>query len=398
MTRGFILVMDSVGIGAAEDAARYGDAGADTLGHVAEACGRCRTRRASPAASRAPWPRRRGGGEHRPPSCRLHAASGYRRRLGLCRGAEPREGHAERSLGDGGRPRRLRLGLFPGGTAELPGRLDRCADRARRGAGLLGNRHASGTQIIEELGAEHIATGKPIVYTSGDSVLQIAAHEESFGLERLQALCRIARILADPYNIGRVIARPFVGTPGSFRRTAHRHDYAVPPPEPTLLDRLNEQGRTVIGIGKIADIFSGRGISASLTAGDNEATFDALLGTVRDAPEGALVLANFNDFDTLYGHRRDAAGYAAALEAFDRRLPEFGAALRSGDLAIITADHGCDPTWRGTDHTREHVPVLAFGPGVAARPLGRRDGFADIGQSLARHLGLPALPHGKSFL
>jgi phosphopentomutase len=239
---------------------------------------------------------------------------------------------------------------------------------------------------------------KPILYTSADSVLQIAAHEEAFGLERLYALCHLARELADPYNIGRVIARPFAGVPGAFRRTANRHDYSVPPPEPTLLDRLVATGGTVFGIGKISDIFTGHGITRSLAAADNAATWDALLSLTSEAPDKSLTIANFNDFDTLYGHRRNVAGYAAALEAFDARLPEFVAAQHQGDLAIITADHGCDPTWRGTDHTREHVPVLAFGPGIAPRPLGRRDSFADIGQSLARHLGMAPLAHGVSFL
>ena len=229
-------------------------------------------------------------------------------------------------------------------------------------------------------------------------MLQIAAHEEAFGLERLYQLCRIARAIADPYNIGRIIARPFVGGPGSFRRTANRHDYAVPPPAPTLLDRLTGNGREVVGIGKISDIFAGSGVTRSLAAPDNSAGFAAVMDAVRGAPEGALAFANFNDFDTLFGHRRDVAGYAASLEAFDAMLPPFIAALRPGDVAILTADHGCDPTWRGTDHTREHVPVLAFGPEVAARPLGRRASIADIGQSLARHLGLAPLEHGTAFL
>jgi phosphopentomutase len=204
--------------------------------------------------------------------------------------------------------------------------------------------------------------------------------------------------LADPYNIGRVIARPFIGAAGSFRRTAHRHDYSVPPREPTLLDRLVADGGEVHAIGKISDIFAGRGISSSVTAADNEATFAALLAAASDAAPRSLVFANFNDFDTLYGHRRDPAGYAGALERFDARLPAFGQALRPGDLAIITADHGCDPTWRGTDHTREHVPVLAFGSAIVPLPLGRRDGFADIGQTLAQHLGVTKLRHGVSFL
>ncbi|MBV8649815.1 MAG: phosphopentomutase [Alphaproteobacteria bacterium] len=398
MTRGFILVMDSVGIGAAGDAERYGDAGANTLGHVAAA--RAGSER---GPLRLPHLERLGlGAAAAASSGRLPAgfaqrqdftgAWGYAVEQSL--GKDTPSGHWEMA----GVPVAFDWAYFPEGPPSFPAELTE-ALIARGGLpGLLGNRHASGTQIIEELGAEHLATGKPIVYTSADSVLQIAAHEESFGLQRLYALCRIARILADPYNIGRVIARPFVGAPSSFRRTAHRHDYAVPPPEPTLLDRHEAAGGTVIGIGKISDIFSGRGVSTSLQAADNDATFDTLLSTVRDAPNRSLILANFNDFDTLFGHRRDPAGYAAALEAFDLRLAELSAALRSGDLAIITADHGCDPTWRGTDHTREHVPVLAFGPGVTPRPLGRRESFADIGQSVAHHLGLPALPHGTSFV
>jgi phosphopentomutase len=239
-----------------------------------------------------------------------------------------------------------------------------------------------------------MATGKPIVYTSADSVFQIAAHEESFGLERLYAVCRIARVLVDDFRIGRVIARPFVGGPGEFRRTGNRKDLAVPPPEPTLLDRLAAAGGTVIGIGKIGDIYAHRGLTAEVKADGNAALFDATLDALHHAPEQSLVMTNFVDFDTLYGHRRDVAGYAAALEAFDARLPTLESLLRPGDLAVITADHGCDPTWRGTDHTREHVPVLVRGSDIAAGPLGRREGFADIGQSLAHHLGLPPLPHG----
>jgi phosphopentomutase len=229
-------------------------------------------------------------------------------------------------------------------------------------------------------------------------VLQIAAHEEGFGLGRLHALCRLAREIADPYNIGRVIARPFTGAPGAFRRTANRHDYGVPPTGPTLLDGLAACGGSVRAIGKIADIFAGRGIAATEPAADNATAFDAVIAAARDAAAGTLVFTNFNDFDTLYGHRRDVAGYAAALEAFDARLPELRRALRPGDLGVITADHGCDPTWRGSDHTREQVPVLAFGPEIAARPLGRRGSFADIGQSIAVHLGLPPLAYGTSFL
>jgi phosphopentomutase len=401
MARGFILVMDSFGIGAAADSGAYGDTGADTLGHIAEACADGRAGRRGPL--RLPHLEALGLGAAAEASTgRLPPGFATRRAFSgawgyaveRSRGKDTPSGHWEIA----GVPVAVDWAYFPPGPPSFPPALTEALIARGNLPGLLGNRHASGTQIIEELGAEHLATGKPILYTSGDSVLQIAAQEERFGLERLYALCRIARQLADPYNIGRVIARPFIGAAGSFRRTPHRHDYAVPPPEPTLLDRLIDSGGSVIGIGKISDIFAGRGVTRSLDAPDNAAGFAALLGTVAEAPERSLVFANFNDFDTLYGHRRDTAGYAASLEDFDARLPEFTAALRPGDVAVITADHGCDPTWRGTDHTREHVPVLAFGREIVARPLGRRDSFADIGQSLAHHFDLPALPHGASFL
>jgi phosphopentomutase len=392
MARGFILVMDSFGIGSAEDAASFGDAGADTLGHIAAA----RTLRLPQlealglgAAAEASTGRRPAGFAQRRD---FAGAWGYA--VERSRGKDTPSGHWEMA----GLPVEIDWAYFPPGPPSFPTALTDDLIAQGRLPGILGNRHASGTQIIEELGAEHVASGKPIVYTSADSVLQIAAHEEAFGLERLYGLCRTARVLADPYMIGRIIARPFIGAPGSFRRTPHRHDYAVPPPAPTLLDRLVESGREVIGIGKISDIFAGSGITRSLEAPDNAAGFAALIEMADDAPEGALVFVNFNDFDTLYGHRRDVAGYAACLEAFDTMLPRFIAAMRPGDLAIITADHGCDPTWRGTDHTREHVPVLAFGPSVGARPLGRRESFADIGQSLARHLSIAGLAHGTAFL
>jgi phosphopentomutase len=310
------------------------------------------------------------------------------------RGKDTPSGHWEIA----GVPVAFEWGYFPPDEPSFPAALtDTLVARAGL-PGILGNRHASGTEIIDELGAEHLRTGKPILYTSADSVLQIAAHEDSFGLERLYETCRIARALADEYKIGRVIARPFLGAPGAFRRTANRRDLTVPPPEPTLLDRLTGAGGRVVGIGKIADIFAGRGVGASKKAAGNEAVLAETLAAAAREGERTLVFANFNDFDTLYGHRRDVAGYAAALEAFDAMLPRLEAALRPGDLAVLTADHGCDPTYRGTDPTREHVPVLAFGPGVAPRPLGRRDGFADIGQTVARHLDLDPLPHGAAFL
>jgi phosphopentomutase len=261
--------------------------------------------------------------------------------------------------------------------------------------GILGDRHASGTEILKELGVEHIRTGKPICYTSADSVFQVAAHEDYFGLERLYEFCEIARELVDPLNVGRVIARPFTGEDAaSFTRTANRRDYTTPPFAETLLDRAVAAGREVVSVGKVADIFAGRGITRRVKAGGNMALFDRLLEQVDEAPDGAIVFVNFVDFDTLFGHRRNVAGYAAALEEFDRRLPTLEHRLHPGDLVLMTADHGCDPTWTGTDHTREHVPVLFFGPGVRTGSLGRRESFADMGQTIAGHLGLGALEHG----
>jgi phosphopentomutase len=264
--------------------------------------------------------------------------------------------------------------------------------------GILGNCHAPGTEIIERFGEEHVRTGKPICYTSVDSVLQIAAHEVHFGLERLYEFCKVVRRLVDPLKIGRVIARPFIGeTAATFERTHNRADYAIPPPEPTLLDRLTVVGRRVIAVGKIGDIFAHRGISEVRKAAGNMAMFDKALGAIDDAGDGDLVFANFVDFDTEFGHRRDVAGYAAALEAFDRRLPEAVARLKQGDLLILTADHGNDPTWRGTDHTRERIPVIGTGPGLAGGDIGLRMTFADIGETVAEHLGLTLGAHGTSF-
>jgi phosphopentomutase len=398
MSRAFLIVLDSVGIGAAADAPRYGDDGADTLGHIAEACA------AAPRGPlRLPQLERLGLGlaaaasRGAPlPGCTAPAApeGAWGFAVEHSRGKDTPSGHWEMA----GLPVDFDWGYFPKGPPSFPAALTRALIEEGAIPGILGDRHASGTVIIDELGAEHLATLKPIVYTSADSVLQIAAHEEAFGLERLYQLCRTARRLADPYNIGRIIARPFIGAPGSFRRTGNRHDYAVPPHEPTLLDRLAAAGREVRGIGKIEDIFAGRGVTRSIAAPDNETGFAHLLEATGEAPEGSLTFANLNDFDTLYGHRRDVAGYAAALERFDDMLPRFIAALRPGDAAFLSADHGCDPTFRGSDHTREHVPVLAFGPAVTPRPLGRRDGFADIGQSIARHLGIAPLAHGSAFL
>lgn len=406
MTRAIILVLDSLGIGGAPDAERFGDEGSNTLGHIAEACAAGHARRNGD----------RSGPLQVPHLLRLGLGNAARSAAGaIVAGLEPADdpdaqwgvgieisngkdtpsGHWEIA----GVPVRFDWGYFPDTVPCFPEDLVRSLLEAGKLPGILGNCHASGTEIIARLGEEHMATGKPIVYTSADSVLQIACHETSFGLERLYDLCGTARRLVDPLNIGRVIARPFVGgSAETFVRTANRKDFSVPPPEPTLLDRLETEGRSVISIGKIGDIFAHRGTGRIVKAAGNEALFEAMLLSMEDLEDGGLMFVNFVDFDTLYGHRRDVAGYAGAIESFDRLLPRFLDRLQPGDMAVMTADHGCDPTWTGTDHTRECVPILCFGPDIRPGSIGRRTGFADIGQTVAAHLGIAPLAHGTSWV
>ncbi|MDI5920750.1 phosphopentomutase [Halomonas sp. LR5S13] len=405
MTRAIVLVLDSFGIGAAPDAARFNDAGADTLGHIAAACtrGQCDARgRRGPLAL--------------PNLARLglfhahHASTGaWAEGVAVPESAIGAWGHA-RELSSGkdtpsghweiaGVPVRSHWGYFLEEENSFPAELLEALVREAGLPGVLGDCHASGTEIIARLGEAHMASGKPIVYTSADSVFQIAAHEEAFGLERLYALCEVARRLLEPYNIGRVIARPFTGADAaSFARTANRRDYSVEPPAPTVLQKLHDDGGTVVAIGKIADIYAHCGITRTVKASGHDALMDATLEALDDTVDRSLVMTNFVDFDMVHGHRRDVAGYAAALEAFDARLPELLGRLDNDDLLVLTADHGCDPTWAGTDHTREHIPVLALGAGLAPGSLGARETFADIGQSLATHLGLTPMDDGTSFL
>lgn len=405
-TRACVLLMDSLGIGASHDAAAYGDEGANTFGHIVEAC----------RSGRADVPGLRAGPLNIPNLARLGlyhaaAASSSDSLPEIKNLAEP-EGYygyaVEQSLGKdtpsghwelAGVPVRFEWGYFPEDIPCFPQELIQKLIKRANLPGVLGDKHASGTDILAELAEEHIKTGKPIVYTSADSVFQIAAHEEIFGLERLYELCEIARELVDEYHIGRVIARPFVGDTGAFKRTGNRRDYSIPPPEKNLLDYLKAAGREVIAIGKTADIFAHQGPTQTIKADGNMALFDATFEAMKTAPAGSLVFTNFVDFDSSFGHRRDVPGYAAALEAFDARLPAFEAMLKPGDCVVISADHGCDPTFPGSDHTREHVPALAFGPGITSQDIGQRASFADIGQSLAKHLKLQDLPlEGVSFL
>ncbi|AYF00532.1 phosphopentomutase [Paracoccus yeei] len=390
--RAFLIVMDSVGIGGAPDADCYSnaglpDTGANTLAHIAQArplampnLDRLGLGAAIRLASGVAAP-----GLGAAPQGLWGAATE------VSRGKDTPSGHWEIA----GVPVPWDWHYFPDARPSFPPDLSAAIARAAGTGGILGDEHASGTEIIERLGAEHLRTGWPICYTSQDSVLQIAAHEDAFGLERLYRLCRDVAALVHPMRVGRVIARPFVGTAGDFRRTPNRRDYAIAPPGTTILDAAQAAGRATHAIGKIGDIFSHRGID-HLHKGKSDADLAGhLIRLANEAEPGSLTFANFVEFDSLYGHRRDIAGYAAALEWFDGVAGQVMARLRPGDLAIITADHGNDPSWRGTDHTRERVPVLGWGYGL--RPVGLV-GFTDIGASVAAHLGLSPLGPGVSFL
>jgi phosphopentomutase len=399
MTRAVILMLDSFGIGATDDAGRFGDAGANTLGSIAKHRLAVRSQPlALPNLARLGLlhAAKDSSGEF-PAGCdrNVDIAGAYGFAAELSSGKDTPSGHWEMA----GVPVLFEWGYFTRKTDTFPqALLDALIEQADL-PGVLGNCHSSGTVIIEKLGEEHMRTGKPIVYTSADSVFQIACHEETFGLERLYELSSSARKLVDEYNIGRVIARPFTGTDASnFVRTGNRRDLTTPPPAPTVLDKLADAGGEVIAIGKISDIYAHQGITRKIKATGNAALFDATLDSLRTAPERSIVFTNFVDFDMLYGHRRDIDGYADALEYFDRRLPELLDLLEEDDLLVICADHGCDPAWPGSDHTREHIPVLAFGAGLPAGPLGKRETFADIGQTLAAHFGLPPMDYGTSFL
>jgi len=400
MGRAIILMMDSLGIGASADADRFGDVGSNTLGSIAK----FRSANGDAGALSLPNLTRLGlmhaaeesSGEFPAGASKdieVVGAYGYAKEIST--GKDTPSGHWEIA----GVPVLFEWGYFTGKTDTFPDELlDKLIERADL-PGVIGNCHSSGTTIIAELGEEHMQTGKPIIYTSADSVFQIACHEESFGLDRLYELCDIARELVDEYNIGRVIARPFVGSNSAdFVRTGNRCDLTTPPPEPTVLDKLIDSGGEVISVGKIADIYAHQGVTTKIKATGNAALFDATLDALESAPDRSIVFTNFVDFDMLYGHRRDPAGYAEALEYFDNRLPELLEMLNEDDLVIVCADHGCDPTWEGTDHTREHIPVLAYGAGMPAGSLGQRDTFADIGQSLAVFFGLTPMAYGESFI
>jgi phosphopentomutase len=378
-----LLVLDGAGIGAMPDALEWGDAGSDTLGHICES-------RTVALPNLQSW----GLGNVRPLRG-VSPSSQPRGSFGKCalrsNGKDTTTGHWEMA----GIILEQAFPTYPNGFP--PAILDRFISEAKV-PGVLGNFAASGTEIIKDLGAEHIKTGKPIVYTSADSVFQLAAHEETIPLDRLYEICEIARrILDGEHKVGRVIARPFLGEPGHFYRTENRHDYAVPPPRANLLPALKDEDLDVVCIGKIASIYDSLGVTEDLTARNNQQSIDQTIYALEQDTRG-LIFSNLVDFDMLYGHRRDTEGYATALEHFDSSLPHIEAAMRADDLMIITADHGNDPTFPGTDHTREYAPLLVYGK--SARPgvnLGTRASLADIGQTIAENFGLK-LTAGESFL
>ncbi len=378
------IVLDSVGIGELPDAAEYGDTGRNTLGHIAESRPlRIPTLAGLGLGNIAPL-------QHVPPAEAPRAF--YGKGATVSPGKDTTTGHWEMA------------GVwldqaFPvykqGFPPEVMGPFEKQIGRK-----TIGNKPASGTEIIKELGEEHVRTGHPIVYTSGDSVFQIAAHEEVIPIAELYRMCEIARKLLDgKHRVGRVIARPFMGAPGHFTRTARRHDYAVDPPWPMLLDVLQERRVPVHGIGKIHDIYNGRGVNEYVTTKSNADGMEKLTLALGEFPDG-LIFCNLVDFDMLYGHRKDVEGFAQSLEEFDAGLAAYLPLLRANDLLMITADHGCDPDprWETTDHSREYVPILAYTPAVErGASLGVRETLADMGQTIAENFGV-AIPHGNSFL
>ena len=400
MTRAFLIVIDSVGIGGAPDADQFfngdtPDTGANTLGHIAQACaaGTAQEGRAGPL--KIPTLNALGAGAAMQLATGLDlgwpAPTGaFATATEVSMGKDTPSGHWELS----GVPVPWDWHSFPDTKPCFPQAVtDRICELAGTD-GILANSHASGTQVINDFADEHIRTGQPICYTSVDSVLQIAAHEDHFGVERLLTLCQDLAPMLHAMKVGRVIARPFTGEIGNYQRTLNRHDYAIAPPSPTLCEWVKDAGRSVQAIGKIGDIFSMRGID-EVRKGADSTLMDHLSDLIDDAPEGGFVFANFVEFDSLYGHRRDISGYARHLEWFDAALAKLLPKLRDGDLLCVTADHGNDPSWVGTDHTREQVPVLIHGLGT--RDLGKI-AFIDVAASIADHLGVTPQGTGKSFI
>jgi phosphopentomutase len=388
MARAFLFILDSFGIGHAPDAATFGDEGANTLLHIANHMPLHVPHMASLGLGLAADSV---GGRNLFPDAKLIGRWGHAREVS--EGKDTITGHWEIA----GVPVPFEWHYYSDTAQSFPkDLLDQIIAQAKL-PGLLCGTHASGTQVIEDFGDEHVRTGKPIIYTSADSVIQIAAHEQHFGLQRLYDVCKVARDLTYDLKVGRVIARPFLGeTPKTYERTGNRKDYAITPPSPTLLQIASDADRHVISVGKIGDIYGHVGTGEEVKVSGNAAMMEKVISLMPTLRDGGFLMTNFVDFDTLYGHRRDPLGYGALLEAFDRELPRVLAQLREGDVLILTADHGNDPTWRGTEHTREQIPIMMAGVGTGS--VGQRQSFADIGQSIATHLRLPRLNAGTSFL
>lgn len=393
--RAILIILDSLGIGEAPDASEYGDGGAATLQNTAEAVGGLSVPTLAGmglgnipplTGLAAPLDRLLGA----PPAPNPTASYGVMRPAS--EGKDTITGHWEIA----GLELRPGFRVFPCEYPSFPEDIILAFER-ETGRGVIGNKAASGTEIIEELGAEHLSTGSWIVYTSADSVFQIAAHKDAVPLEELYRGCETARMLCNPYNVGRVIARPFDGKPGSFKRTGERRDYAFRPEEKTVLERLTDAGIPVWAVGKIEDIYAHRGITESSHTGNTADSQEEVLRLTHEKRDG-LIIANFIDFDMMYGHRRDPAGYARALSQADEWLQGYLGILESDDLLILTADHGNDPVFKGTDHTREFVPLLAYRRGAAARPLGNRKGFFDVAQTLADFFSIDPMARGVSFM
>ncbi len=403
MTRAFLIVMDSVGVGGAPDADTFfngdvPDTGANTLAHIIQECSAGRAEEGRSGPLNIPHLEAMGLGA----ALRIASTDSVPGFDGVpqglfgvatevSRGKDTPSGHWELA----GVPVPWDWHYFPDAKPSFPAEIMELTAKLSGAGGTLCNGHSSGIEVINTFGAEHVETGWPIIYTSADSVMQIAAHEEHFGLERLLKLCKDLAPVLHEMKLGRVIARPFVGSvKDGFTRTQNRHDYAIAAPSPTLLDWAYDAGRKTYAVGKIGDIFSMRGVS-DLRKGSDAVLFNHLCDVMKEAPDGAFVFANFVEFDSLYGHRRDVSGYARHLEWFDAQIARLLARMKAGDLILFTADHGNDPTWVGTDHTRERVPVL--GTGVGTQPIGNVN-FVDVAASIAKHLGVPSQGPGRSFL
>lgn len=392
-----ILMLDSFGVGGAPDAELFGDKGADTFAHIVQSMNGLSVPNLQ-ALGLEKLAKEAGRQEfdlHIQTSAKIEIGHKFGYAREISKGKDTTSGHWEMA----GTPVLTEWGYFKPDYPSFPQNLvDEICQKGDL-SGVLGNKAASGTAIIEELGEKHIQSLQPIIYTSADSVLQIACHEKYFGLERLYALCEIAYKAVQPYNIARVIARPFIGDhKGSFTRTKNRHDYSVMPPETTILNKASQKGYQVISVGKIADIYAYSGIDQAYKASGLPELWDVTLDLVEKSADNSLIFTNFVDFDMMYGHRRDVKGYAQGLEYFDMRLPELIALLKKDDLVFITADHGCDPTYKGTDHTREQVPIIMLGHNVKTENIGQRQTYADIAQTIAEYWHLEPMKYGKSFL